>query len=385
MSKDFKISKKDRLQKIYLENNVFDETMKRIELIYSMYDHIFISFSGGKDSLLCLKLFELYQKANGITKKLNVIFYDEELVDTFVLKYCEDIMNSGKYNFQWWCAPLESEKFILGKKEKYIQWDPDRQHIRPIPAWAKTVKSGVRKQEEMYKEYTKGYRGKICCVLGLRTDESINRLRGIFATRNKLPYINTETKNVTVVKPVYDWSEKDLFKFFYDFGITYCDTYDRQVFNGDPLRVSTPLHAEASKSALLSIKTKDPMLYNQMITVFPEIELQIRYYKQYDKRGKTSNYDKYEKSWAGVIQFARDVVSDDLIDEVVSKIIYSKRSRKRYEDKRPLGGYPILYMFETIAKGRYKRMIPMMHSDAVKKKHYEFENLEYIEYIDDEH
>lgn len=368
--------KKDALVKLYKDTNVFEEAMDRIDKIHSMFDHIFISFSGGKDSLVCLKLFEMYRKAHGITDKLNVVFYDEEMVDSFVLSYCKRLMDSGKYNFQWWCAPLESEKYILGKKEKYIQWDSNRKHIRPIPEWAKTC-DGVRYQDKMYLEYTKGYKGKICTVLGLRAQESLNRLRGVFATANKLPFLNAEIKNVTVAKPIYDWTEKDVFKFFYDFGVEYCDTYDMQVFNGDKLRVSTPLHAEAAKTGLLNLKTKDPILYDQMMNIFPEIELQVRYYKEYAQKVSSVNFEDYEHSWEGVIQFARDNIDDKIIDKVVKKIIYCKRYRDRKDNIMPLGGYPILYVFQEIAAGRYKRLIPFKFPEKVTQKDFEFEGLSY--------
>lgn len=367
---EFEIKDEDRLQKIELDCNVFDETMRRIGQIHDMFDHIYISFSGGKDSLLCLKLFELYRKSHGITEKLNVVFYDEELVDTFVLDYVKKLMDSEKYNFQWWCAPLESEKFILGNKEKYIQWDPNREHIRPIPSWAKTC-DGVRYQDKMYLEYTKGVSGKICTVVGIRAAESLNRLRGVFQTTNKICYLNSEKGNVTMAKPVYDWSEKDVFKFFYDFKVPYCDTYDRQIFNGESLRVSTPLHAEAAKTSLLAIKTKDPVLYNQILNVFPEVELQVRYYKEFSTQ--LPKYDAYEHSWQGIIKFTRESVSDDLVDAAIKKVLYCKKFRDKNINKRPFGGFPILYMFEQISKGAYKRMIPAIHTDAVRQKYYDFE------------
>ncbi|MDR2084347.1 MAG: phosphoadenosine phosphosulfate reductase family protein [Bacteroidales bacterium] len=364
----------DKLEYEYSEMNVFDAAMERIHTIHSLFDHIFISFSGGKDSLVCLKLFELYRKAHGIEKKLDVVFYDEELVDSRVIKFCEEIMNSGKYNFQWWCMQLESEKYILGNKEKYIQWDINRPHIRPIPSWALTC-DGVRYQDKAYLEYTKDLKGKIAVVLGLRADESINRRKAIFATRNIHCYMNTEERNATVVKPIYDWKEKDVFKFFYEYKIKYCETYDYQIFNRDKLRVSTPLHAEAAQSALLTMKTKDPVLYNQMLAVFPEVELQVRYSKDY--KPKRNDYSNYPVSWEGVIKFAKDIVADEFIEDVLNKIMQCKRYREKHETHRPLGGFPILYVFNVIANGRYKRMIPALHNEDVTKKYYDYEGLEY--------
>ena len=315
-----------------LGKNVFEASMERIGIIHDLFDDIVISFSGGKDSLVCLKLFELYRIAHNIKDKLKVLFYDEELVDSEVLKFVKKFYDSKKYDFYWICTPLESEKFILGKKERYIQWDPNRPHVREIPEWGLKF-DGVRYQDKAHEVVTNNMTGKVANIVGLRADESMNRRMGIFATKNVYPFMNSEERNVTMCKPIYDWSEKDIFKFMYDYGIEYAHSYDNQIFNGDRLRVSTPLHAEASRTALLSMKSRDPILYDQVCAVFPEVELQVRYYG--DIKASTFDYSKYQKSWNGVIKFVRDVVSDELQEDVVGKVMYAKSYRDKNIDKRP--------------------------------------------------
>jgi len=66
----------------------------------------------------------------------------------------------------------------------------------------------------------------------------------------------------------YDWSEKDVFKYFYDKKIRYCEIYDIQMLNGERLRVSTPLHSESAKE-FHKIKTRCPVFYQQLINLFP--------------------------------------------------------------------------------------------------------------------
>lgn len=70
-----------KMEKLPLGINVFEAAMERIGIIHDLFDEIFIMFSGGKDSLVCLKLFELYRLRHGIKDKLNVVFLDEELVE----------------------------------------------------------------------------------------------------------------------------------------------------------------------------------------------------------------------------------------------------------------------------------------------------------------
>lgn len=360
------------MKKIYTGRNVFDAAMDRIATIHDLYDEIYIKFSGGKDSLVVLKLFELYRMSRGITDKLKVIFHDEEVIPTAVVDFCQKTMESGRYDFQWVCCQMESEKFILGKKEPYIQWDESRQWIRQKPEWS-IYKPGVYDQYSMASVYCDPNVNS-CEVLGIRAQESINRLRGVFAGGNIHAFINKSNKGQpTTVKPIYDWSEKDIFKFIYEYNIDYCQAYNNQIFNGDKLRVSTPLHAESSRTALLTLKTNDPVFYDQLMEVFPEVELQVRYFK--DAKKSVKDFSKYDRSWIGILQFVKDVVHDDMQDKVSKEVMRLKERREYFIElnDRPLGGYPLLYVFEEIAAGRYKRYIAPMHDSQIKEKHYEFE------------
>ncbi|EOS7869363.1 phosphoadenosine phosphosulfate sulfurtransferase, partial [Enterococcus hirae] len=53
--------------------NVYDATLKRLEYIFSKFDHIIIAFSGGKDSGVLLELAYKYYKT--CTHKVIVSVY----------------------------------------------------------------------------------------------------------------------------------------------------------------------------------------------------------------------------------------------------------------------------------------------------------------------
>lgn len=367
---------KRMLEKVYSDVNVYDQALKRIDYCYNMFDHVFVSFSGGKDSLTMLLLVKEYFKQKGINDKINVCFYDEELIPSAVVDFVNEVRNDPQVNMYYFCTPIHSEQFLCGEKKKYIQWDPKRKHIRPMPEYAITMEETLH-QAEIITEYFADLKGSICEMVGLRTDESITRLRGVFKSTGIYPFLNGSKDGKRYVsKPIYDWSEKDVFKLFYDMDAKYCMVYDIQKRAGLALRVSTPLHAEAAKTYLLKLKEMDTKFFQQIIDVFPETEYHVLYYKQMSK-SKKRPWVNYDATWIGVMKFARDHVGPDLIEDCLKKVATCKRYResKRLDDLPPFHGYPIQYVMEQIYKGAYKRYIPPALRDDVKDSYYEFEGI----------
>ncbi|NBW22265.1 MAG: peptidase S14, partial [Caulobacteraceae bacterium] len=236
-----------KVLKKYININVLDAAKDRIKHLIYKFDTIIVSFSGGKDSLVVLNLVQEVYNDLGIKDKLKVIFKDEELIPDDVINFVQDIFLSNIYDFTYYCIQLKSEKFILGKKIPYIQWDSKRNHIRKIPKYAITDWDNIYDQYSADLFVTKKYKGKKVLITGIRADESLIRLRSVVNKKNDSYYSSTNTQGVMIGKPIYDWSEKDIFKYLYDNKINYAKIYDAQLFNNENLRVSTPLHAESSK------------------------------------------------------------------------------------------------------------------------------------------
>lgn len=347
----------------FIDANVLDEARRRIHHIYDTHDHVVVGFSGGKDSLAVLHLTKEVAAERGIDV-VDVQFYDEELIPPSVIDFVNEYRVQPWVRMRYLTLPLKSTKFILGTSFDYVQWDPTRPHLRPMPEWGLREEDfglppgTILSQFEMGAVTAHGRKGKIATLTGIRAAESLIRLR---ASMNKLNenYINASGyPGVSLCKPIFDWQENDVFRYFYDHGIRYCPVYDSQVLAGRRLRVATPLLAEGAKG-IGELRASEPDFYDRIMEMFPEMLVQERYWAEYDQNAV---FDEYAgDGWTGIERWIAENVPAGRQRDLARKRL---RAVKVRAEARP-HGYPPRYVLKQFILGAYKReILPMRDAEG---------------------
>ena len=108
--------------------------------------------------------------------------------------------------------------------------------------------------------------------------------------------------------------------------------------------------------------------------VFPEMEMQARYFSEYDKN---ADIYRYNHDWDGINAWVTENIEDKPTQKLAFRRIRECRiSRQNYEmtgkaDKKNLYGYPVLYVFKQIVNGSYKRRIGPCNNATKEMLEYE--------------
>lgn len=260
------------MDKVFLPQNVYDATQERLKYIFSEFDNIYVSFSGGKDSGLLLNLVMDFVKTNGIKKRVGLFHQDFEAQYSATSEYVARTFRQFRDSTEqfWCCLPMGCKTNLSNYELFWYPWDQDKEDIwvRDIPNDPATVTiknnpfdfyEEKMPQEDLYKQFGRWYRdhcgeGKTVGLIGIRADESLHRYSSIVNKRH--PYkekmwITALFKNVWTAAPIYDWTVEDVWTANGTFGYDYNKLYDLFYKAGVPLhqmRVASPFNEWAAQS-----------------------------------------------------------------------------------------------------------------------------------------
>lgn len=352
----------------YVDLSVEEAAKRRLRRIADTHDTVAVCFSGGKDSLAVLNLWKEVNEG----RKVNVIFRDPELMPSSVIDFVRGYAEQPWVDMQWLAVPAHGSKYILGKLHSYVRWDPARKWMRQPPPYAITDASQVPGTRfpagyvfsggaEMDELAAARYRGKIAYLTGVRADESILRFQAVCAKQNQ-PYISASpVPGVSMGKPIYDWSEDDVFRYFFEKGIRYCPLYDYQNLAREGFRIAPPLTPENAKH-LASWREIDQPFYAQLTEMFPDVIVQARYWEEF---GTEAVIDKHGDTMEQVEAYVKGMYSGD--PRVLKVALGQLKKAKRNNQLQP-EAYPPHHILRHFVNGGFKRnMMPYWSSSQQKR------------------
>ncbi len=217
------------MSKTYLDQNVYEAALERIAFTFKEFEKICVSFSGGKDSGVMLNLYLDYMREHNIKEKIGVLFVDLEGQYTVTIEHIERILkdNADLIDPYWVCLPINLRNSVSMYEPYWCAWEPGQEDkwIRPMPDFPVIKDQDYfpfyryrMEFEEFVPEFNKWYADgkKTASVVGIRSNESLNRFRTIVST-SKIRYkghgwttITRDTPNVISVFPIYDWNVEDV-------------------------------------------------------------------------------------------------------------------------------------------------------------------------------
>lgn len=226
-----------RLTKKSAGVDVLAAARERFDVLYDRFDHVSVSFSGGKDSTVCLQLaIEAAERAGRLP--LDAVFWDEEAIHPQTIEYVERVAAMPEVRLKWLCVPVIHRNACSRQEPYWHPWDPRKESLwcRPMPAGALTTLRGFEWGMTMPEAAHLAYPSRVgswADVRGLRADESVRRY-GAVTKRMRDNWIGAPTGHWWPVSPIYDWTTIDVWTAPQLFGWDYNRTYDLLQMAGVP-------------------------------------------------------------------------------------------------------------------------------------------------------
>lgn len=204
--------------------SVFEAAKQRVAWTFDTFERVYLSFSAGKDSTVMLHIVADEARRRG--RKFGLLIVDLEAQYKLTMAHASACveMYADVIELFWVCLPIHLRNAVSVYEPFWLCWDPTAKEawVRNLPPNCisdETVLPFFRRGmefEEFVPEFGEWYsQGKPCaCLVGIRTDESLNRFRTIVqskkVTHSGKRWTSKVTENCFNVYPIYDWRSSDI-------------------------------------------------------------------------------------------------------------------------------------------------------------------------------
>ena len=214
--------------KHYKNVNVFDAAKDRIRMVFDNFDHIYLAFSGGKDSSVMMHL--VMDEAIKRNRIVGVMYIDFEAQYVDTIAHITEMFEMYQNNIDphWICVPMLLRNAVTNYEPQWMAWDPDKEDI-----WIREKPKGCKTEydypfcvpgmefEEFIVLFGEWYGGgeKTAAFIGIRTQESLHRYCAIATWEKRDLMFNQQRWTTKIVAetynvyPIYDWLTEDVWRY----------------------------------------------------------------------------------------------------------------------------------------------------------------------------
>ena len=259
--------------------DVVEAAKIRIRNVFRNGLPVYMSFSGGKDSLCLSQLvMNLIQAGEINPAQLTVQFIDEEAIfpcmEEKVREWRKKFMLVGA-KFEWFCLEVKHYNCFneLSNDETFICWDRYKKDawIRQAPSFAIRNHPLLKSRIDAYQDFLPRAYADGITITGIRAAESVQRLQSIATVTQSGKGLTKRNQ----IFPIYDWKDKDIWLYLYNEKIDIPDIYLYLWQSGSSrrqLRVSQFFSIDTAKS-LVKMNEYYPDLMERIVRREPNAYL----------------------------------------------------------------------------------------------------------------
>jgi len=207
--------------------DVLTAARQRTAWAFETFPRLYVSFSGGKDSTVMLHIAAAEARSRG--RRMGVLFVDLEGQYKLTIDHVQACFDAYADVIEphWVALPIHLRNAVSAYETHWVCWDPAREADwirRPAPM---SITDPGRypffrhamEFEEFVPEFGHWFGGGELtgCLVGIRSDESLNRYRTIASTTKQVidgrQYTTWLGKALYNVYPIYDWRTEDIWTY----------------------------------------------------------------------------------------------------------------------------------------------------------------------------
>lgn len=272
--------------KIYSDVNVYEAARERLKIAFTEFERVCVSFSNGKDSGVLLNM--AIDVARELGKlPVHTLYIDFEAQYSHAIDFTHRMFSREEVTGWWVCLPIHLRNAVSQITHDWVCWDkskrkawvreyPKNSHVITDEGYFPFFRHGMEFEEfvpAFAEWFSKGK--KTACLIGIRSDESLNRFRTI-RNEHKITYKNymyttklfpDSEKQIYNFYPLYDWQTRDIWIANVRYGYDYNKIYDIMYMAGVPLskmRLCQP-YGDDQRQGLYLFKLLEPQTWAKVV------------------------------------------------------------------------------------------------------------------------